>query len=71
VLSHTGPKKYEPVEYFLSFIDQRKVDKRTEEWLDSIEENLNYEKWYFGHYHCEKLIDKMRIIYNSILELGE
>ena len=41
VLSHTVPLKYEPVEVFLSFIDQRKVDKSTEEWLDGREERLD------------------------------
>ena len=66
VLSHTGPKKYEPVEFFLPMVDQDAVDKTTEEWLDNIEEKLNYEAWYFGHYHCDKSIDKMRIMYRDV-----
>ena len=36
VLSHTTPLKYEPVEVFLSGVDQSWVDKSTEEWLDAI-----------------------------------
>ena len=40
VLSHTTPLKYEPVEVFLLGIDQSKVDKSTEKWLDGIEDRL-------------------------------
>lgn len=66
VLSHTCPLKYEPVEVFLSFIDQSTVDKSTEEWLDEIENSLDYQKWYCGHYHTEKVIDKIKFMYESI-----
>lgn len=69
VLSHTAPLKYEPTEKFLPFIDQRSVDKTTEEWLDTIEDRLDYEHWYLGHYHCDKQIDKVRIVYRDIFEL--
>ena len=68
VLSHTCPLKYEPVEVFLPFIDQSKVDKSTEEWFDSIEQRLTYDKWYCGHYHTEKIIDKLEFMYESIKE---
>lgn len=69
VLSHTCPLKYEPVEVFLPMIDQSTVDKTTEEWLDTIEDKLNYKKWYCGHYHTDKTIDKMRFMFNDIEEL--
>ncbi len=39
-------------------LDQSKVDRTTEEWLDKIEDRLNYQKWYCGHYHTEKKVDK-------------
>ena len=68
VLSHTTPLKYEPVEAFLSFIDQHKVDKSTETWLDGIENRLDYRRWYCGHYHIEKDIDRMSILFESIRE---
>ena len=68
VLSHTVPLKYEPVEVFLSFIDQRKVDKSTEEWLDGIEKRLDYGHWYAGHYHTEKDIDRLSILFEGIRE---
>ncbi len=65
VLSHTAPEKYEPIEVFMSGIDQSTIDKSTEQWLDTIEDNLNYDKWYLGHYHTEKKIDKIEIMYNN------
>lgn len=65
VLSHTGPLKYEPTEVFLPMVDQSTVDKSTEEWLGEIEAKLDYERWYFAHYHTEKEIDKIRIMHND------
>lgn len=71
VLSHTCPVQYEPIEVFLSMIDQRKVDKSTEEWLGKIEERLTYDKWFCGHYHTSKSIDKLRFMFEDFLELGD
>ncbi len=68
VLSHTTPLKYEPVEVFLKGIDQSKVDKSTEIWLDGIEDQLDYEKWYCGHYHTEKKIDRVEIMFKNFDE---
>ncbi len=67
VLSHTCPLKYEPTEMFLKEIDQTKVDKSTEKWLDTIENRLIYNRWFCGHYHTEKRIDKLIFLYKSIL----
>lgn len=71
VLTHTVPLKYEPVEMYLDGIDQSKVDKSTEEWLDKIEDKLNYKKWYCGHYHTEKIIDKLEIMYQNFGDFYE
>lgn len=65
VLSHTAPLKYEPTEVFLPLIDQSSVDKSTEEWLGEIENKLDYERWYCGHYHTEKEVDKIRFMFND------
>ena len=70
VLSHTVPLKYEPVEAFMSCIDQSKVDKTTEIWLDGIEDRLTYKRWYAGHYHTEKSIDRMTLMFESIREFS-
>ncbi|MEF9984200.1 MAG: metallophosphoesterase [Oscillospiraceae bacterium] len=70
VLSHTCPFKYIPREWFLSGIDQSTVDTSTEKWLDSIEDKLDYKKWYCGHYHGEKRIDKMEFMFNGVKEFN-
>ncbi|MBR6617379.1 MAG: metallophosphoesterase [Oscillospiraceae bacterium] len=69
ILSHTCPLKYEPVEVFLPFINQSMVDKTTEQWLDKIEETTEYAKWYCGHYHTTKKIDKLQFMFEDIEEM--
>ena len=68
ILSHTCPYKYMPYEVFLSGIDQSKVDNSTEKFLDIVEQSTNYNKWYCGHYHTEKIVDKIKFMYNNIEE---
>lgn len=67
ILSHTSPLKYEPKEAFLKGMDQNKVDKSTEKWLDSIENKLQYEDWYCGHYHINKRIDHIDFLYEDVI----
>ncbi len=69
ILSHTVPLKYEPIEAFLSVVDQSTVDRSTEEWLNTIEDRLDYKKWYAGHFHVDKKIDKLQIMFESFDEL--
>lgn len=66
ILSHTCPYKYEPREVFMAGLDQSKVDKTMEHFLDEVEENVNYKKWYCGHYHTEKQIDKLEFMFGRI-----
>lgn len=70
VLSHTCPYKYLPREVFLAGIDQSTVDASTETWLDTIEEKTDYMRWYCGHYHTEKSIDKILFLFEGVRELG-
>jgi len=65
VLSHTTPLKYEPVEMFLPGVDQSQVDKSTELWLDTIQNRLDYKKWYCGHYHTAKKVDNLEIMFEN------
>lgn len=69
VLSHTAPKKYEPVETFMSCVDQSTIDKSTEKWLDTIEDRLSYKSWYCGHYHVDKTVDKFHILFEGYTQL--
>lgn len=66
ILTHTCPLRYIPTEWFLSQVDQSTVDKGMELLFDRVYENLNHNVWYCGHYHGEKVIDKMRFLYHSI-----
>lgn len=69
VLTHTAPLAYEPTWAFIPGIDQSRVDKTTEEWLDKIEQKLQYENWYCGHYHVEDQQGRVRIMFEDYIEL--
>ena len=69
VLSHTTPKSYEPTWAFLSGIDQSRVDKSTEEWLDKIEKKLKYRYWYSGHFHVDSQEGPIKIMFINIEKL--
>ena len=58
-----------PYEVFLENANQLDIDKSTEEFLDEIEINTKYQKWYCGHYHADKQVDKIRFMMNDIEEL--
>ena len=66
VLTHTCPYKYEPKEVFIQGLDQNKVDKSMEKFLDKVENSITYDKWYCGHYHTEKIIDKLEFMFEKI-----
>ena len=66
ILSHTCPKKYIPTEEFLSWVNQDTVDDSMEIFLDKIEDIAIYKKWYCGHWHINKNIDKISFLYDSI-----
>ena len=70
VLSHTCPYKYIPREAFLPMIDQSSVDNSTEWWLDGIEDQLDYQRWYCGHWHINKRLEKIHFLFHDF-ELAE
>ena len=45
------------------------IDRSTEIWLDKIEDGVEYSVWYCGHYHIDKTIDKIHMMYNEIRPL--
>lgn len=71
VLTHTCPYKYEPVDVFLPGIDQSKVDKSMEHFLDEIEDSIDYDKWYCGHYHIEREVDKIEFMFQKVKKFGK
>ena len=72
VFSHTCPLKYEPSDLFLDFVkfNYEKADTSTEEWLTWLEEKINYEKWYFGHFHANRIFLRAELLFDTIKELG-
>ncbi len=66
VLSHTVPYKYQPTDLFIKGLDQSTVDSSTEEWLGKIEEKLQYKQWYAGHYHCDRDVERLKIMYRKV-----
>ena len=69
VFTHTCPRKYEPVEMFLDGVDQSTVDKSTEDFLNIVEEQLDYVKWFCGHWHTDKEVDNIIFMFHKIEKL--
>ncbi len=65
VLSHTCPARYTPTEAFIPAVNQAFVDKSTEEWLDTIEHRLTYNRWFCGHWHIDKTVDKLHFLMDT------
>ena len=45
------------------------IDRSTEEWLDKLEDKLNYKIWFCGHYHIDKQIDNVYMMHYKIRPL--
>lgn len=45
------------------------IDRATEEWLSEIEKKTDHRVWYCGHYHIDKQIDKIHMLYREIQPL--
>ncbi len=71
VLSHTCPLSWQPTELFLPGLDQSKIDKRTEEWLEDIKNSITFQKWFFGHFHGNKKVseEKYEMLFNEIRKI--
>lgn len=56
VLTHTCPFAWEPKDLFLGFVDQSKVSKRMEKFLDEVRQEINQDAiWLWGHYHGDRI----------------
>lgn len=47
------------------------IDHSTEIWLGELEKKLEYEVWFCGHYHIDKQIDKVQMMYHNIRPLHQ
>ena len=67
ILTHTCPLRYKPLEALKKDLDQSTVDSTTEAWMDKIEERLSYEHWYCGHFHTDKAVGKLQILFQTFV----
>lgn len=75
VFSHTCPTSWMPYirDLFLNQLNQGKIDKTMENYLQYVASNIHWDRWYFGHYHDDRDIGLMNatMLFNQELELGE
>ena len=45
------------------------IDRSTEIWLGDLEKKIDYQVWFCGHYHIDKQIDKIQMMYHDIRPL--
>jgi hypothetical protein len=55
ILSHTCPIGWEPRDLFLNYIDQSKVDKTMEIWMEKFKDMIDWGIWCFAHYHTDRI----------------
>lgn len=60
ILSHTVPYEDMPREAFIELEFAYTNDNFTEKNLQTIKNNVSYGMWYAGHFHIDKLLDKLR-----------
>lgn len=71
VLAHTCPLSYQPIDLFLSCINQETVDNSMEIWLEEFIHQIDFKQFLFGHYHDDRIVnEKARMLYHNIIELN-
>lgn len=76
-LTHTCPVSVLPREMLLSvkkddtddIVYPLNLDHSTETWLESLRTKTSSTVWYCGHYHIDKEIDDVTMVYNKIIPL--
>lgn len=66
VLTHTAPVKFSKL---LENEVQHLQPCPTANFLSELEQNIKYKKWFFGHFHLNKDMDKARAVYEDVLIL--
>lgn len=56
ILTHTYPISWEPTDLFITGLDQSKVDKTMEKFLEEVKEKVDWGIWLFGHHHSDRLV---------------
>ena len=62
ILTHTCPHSWEPYisDLFFDGINQSRVDKTTEDFLDTVVNSTHYDYYLFGHYHDDRDIQAVK-----------
>ncbi len=47
------------------------IDRTTEYWLGELEQKIRYKQWFCGHYHIDKQIDKVTMMFKEIRPLHQ
>lgn len=69
IMSHTCPLRYTPIDRFINIIDESQVDNSMQVWLDIVESDIEYDEWFCGHWHTDRIVDKMRFMFNDVMAL--
>lgn len=69
VLTHTCPINTEPKHMFLAGIDQASVDKTTELFLQRVANWIDFDAWYFGHFHGHWDNGKYHMLFEDYVEV--
>lgn len=74
IITHCCPYsvfvKYTPWLVTLTGLDQNKIDHTSEKMLDKLINNIEFDEYFFGHYHIDKrLDDKYSCVLNDFIEL--
>lgn len=68
ILSHTCPYPNIPRHLFLSQVDQSTVDNSMENFLSKVKCKVQYDNWFFGHYHAnEQVEENMYMLYDGVI----
>ena len=79
VITHTCPEAWMPTDLFMKGVDSSKISRQTEEFLTTVSENIDFDEWWFGHFHDDRFnmdVEKthsgqgmVNMIYNKIIQL--
>lgn len=66
VLTHTCPEFIASQLVTYSYSGEETLQR----YFNQISEDLEFEEWFFGHWHIDESIDNFRCLYNDIVELN-
>lgn len=66
IITHCAPSKL-----IKNNIERKDEPDRLTEYFDELVANITFKKWFFGHYHEDKVIDeKFRLLYKDMIEIN-